>query len=185
MFPTCTEHIYMFVKDPIPAIRKILIEAQSKTGLTAKEINESLGVKSNGGGMWSIWTGRNVCEQLPTKEQWKRLSSILGLAIPYSNFAQTFNAQPGHTDVWTDIDFYSERRIHPTQKPESLIERIVLASSNPGDSVLDPFAGAGTVSVVCHRLGRECVAYEIDEEYHHEAMSRLFGAQEKQLNAEV
>ena len=45
--------------------------------VTAKEINEMLGVKSNGGGMWSIYTGKNVCKQLPTEELWGKLQKIL------------------------------------------------------------------------------------------------------------
>ncbi len=51
---------------------------------------------------------------------------------------------------------------HPTQKPEALLTRIILASSNPGDLVLDPFAGSGTSAVACARLGRRFVGFEED-----------------------
>ena len=77
---------------------------------TAKEINEKLGVKSNGGGMWSIYTGKNVCKQLPTEELWNKLQQILQFDLPYSKICQTYNAQLGITDVWDDISFYSEDR---------------------------------------------------------------------------
>jgi site-specific DNA-methyltransferase (adenine-specific) len=54
---------------------------------------------------------------------------------------------------------------HPTQKPEALLERIVLASTNPGDLVLDPFCGSGTTGVACARHGRGFVGFELDEKY--------------------
>lgn len=52
----------------------------------------------------------------------------------------------------------AERLGYPTQKPEALLERIVRASSNPGDTVLDPFCGSGTTPAVAQRLGRRWVA---------------------------
>lgn len=51
---------------------------------------------------------------------------------------------------------------HPTQKPVALVERCLLASSNAGDLVLDPFLGAGTTAVAAARLGRKCVGIELD-----------------------
>jgi site-specific DNA-methyltransferase (adenine-specific) len=51
---------------------------------------------------------------------------------------------------------------HPTQKPVALLERILLAASQPGDWVLDPFLGSGTTAVVCAQLGRACVGIETD-----------------------
>ena len=66
-----------------------------------------------------------------------------------------------------------ENTPHPTQKPEALIERIILASSNPGDRVLDLFSGSGTTSVVAKRLGREFVGIEMNEEYVRYGMKRL------------
>lgn len=54
---------------------------------------------------------------------------------------------------------------HPTQKPEALIERIILASSNEGDIVLDPFSGSFTTSAVAVRLGRKAIGIELNQEY--------------------
>jgi site-specific DNA-methyltransferase (adenine-specific) len=54
---------------------------------------------------------------------------------------------------------------HPTQKPEALLERIILASSNPGDLVIDPFAGTFTASAVAQRLGRRSIGVEANEDY--------------------
>lgn len=68
-------------------------------------------------------------------------------------------------DIWVDIDRINpkaaERLGYPTQKPESLLERIIRASSNPGDVVLDPFCGCGTTVAVAERLHREWIGIDI------------------------
>lgn len=65
---------------------------------------------------------------------------------------------------------------HPTQKPEALLERIVLASTNPGDLVLDPFCGSGTTGVACARHGRGFVGFEMQRLFLSLAVSRLSDA---------
>jgi site-specific DNA-methyltransferase (adenine-specific) len=62
---------------------------------------------------------------------------------------------------------------HPTQKPIALLERIILASSNVGDLVLDPFSGTFTTSYVSKQLGRQSIGIEIDEEYTKIGLRRL------------
>lgn len=174
MYPCVTESILFLIKDPIPFSKNLLREHQSKSGAKAKDINEVLGVKTNGGGMWSIYSGDNVCEQLPTEEQWKKLQDFLGFQYPYSKLAQTFNAEMGVTDVWNDIDFYSvTNRIHPTQKPLRLIDRLVRVSSNVGDTVLDPFMGSGTTAIACMCNDRHFIGFESDPEYFSGCMNRI------------
>lgn len=81
--------------------------------------------------------------------------------------------QPYHTtkvpgNVWTfpRVRYkMPEYENHPAQKPEALLERIILASSNPGELVLEPFAGTFTASAVAVRLGRAAVGIELNEEY--------------------
>jgi len=76
-------------------------------------------------------------------------------------------------DVWGDIkqltykskELVNRGALHTIQKPERLIERLVLASSSVGDIVLDPFAGVGTVAVVCKRHQRNFVAFEINPDF--------------------
>ncbi len=71
------------------------------------------------------------------------------------------------TDFWDDVDpinmVGSEREDYPTQKPEALIERVVLASSNPGDIVLDCFIGSGTAAAVAQKLGRRWIGCDINK----------------------
>jgi modification methylase len=64
-------------------------------------------------------------------------------------------------------------KLHPTQKPEALLHRVILASSNPGDLVLDPFFGTGTTGVVARRLGRRFIGIEREETYAEAARRRL------------
>ena len=70
-------------------------------------------------------------------------------------------------NLWTDIKFLSagnrERTGYPTQKPLALLERIILASSNEGDVVLDPFCGCATACVAAEKLGREWVGIDLSE----------------------
>ena len=81
------------------------------------------------------------------------------------------------SNIWTDITipFWSmpENTSHPTQKPEKLLAKIILAASNEGDVIFDPFAGVGTAGVVAKKLKRDYVMVEIDEEYCLYAEKRL------------
>lgn len=81
------------------------------------------------------------------------------------------------SNLWTDltIPFWSmpENTNHPTQKPEKLLAKIILASCPPGGMVLDPFLGSGTTSVVAKKLDRQFVGIEIDEYYACLAEKRL------------
>lgn len=95
--------------------------------------------------------------------------NIDNIRIPQKYFRKRNNmngANPG--DVWTfsHVHYCSEeRKKHPTQKPEAIIERIISASSNEGDIVLDPFVGSGTTCRVADVLGRKYIGIDINEEY--------------------
>ena len=173
IFPNVTESILFIIKDNKQFVKPFLKERQKALGLTAKQINEALGVKSNGGGMWSIYTGKNVCEQFPTEELWNKLSNILDFEMPYNKVAQTFNPQMGYTDIWTDINFYKEKHLHPTQKPLKLMRRLIEASSNEGDIVLDPFSGAGSTQLSSIQLKRHYIGIELDEGYYKIGLDRI------------
>ena len=81
-------------------------------------------------------------------------------------------------DVWLFRNVkhnHEEQTIHPCQFPEDLIARIVLASTNEGECVFDPYMGAGTVAIVARDLGRRFIGAELDPKYHDVAMRRLSG----------
>ena len=81
------------------------------------------------------------------------------------------------SNLWTDltVPFWSmpENTPHPTQKPEKLLAKIILASSNVGDVILDPFLGSGTTAVVAKKLSRKYVGIEMERAYCLLALKRL------------
>lgn len=84
----------------------------------------------------------------------------------YRSVNNMTGANPG--DVWqfSHVHYCSdEREQHPTQKPEALLERIILASSHPGDVVLDPFVGSGTTCKVADVLDRKWIGIDINPDY--------------------
>lgn len=91
------------------------------------------------------------------------------------NPPQPYNTEKVPGNVWdfSRVRFkMDEYENHPTQKPEALIERIVKASSNPGDIVLDPFSGSFTTSAVAVRLGRVSIGIDLNEEYYEIGLRR-------------
>ena len=84
------------------------------------------------------------------------------------------------SNLWTDISvpFWSmpENTDHPTQKPEKLIAKLVLASSREGDMIFDPFLGSGTTAVVAEKLNRNFLGIELNQEYCCWALKRIDNA---------
>lgn len=91
------------------------------------------------------------------------------------NPPQPYGSQKVPGNVWdfSRVRFkMDEYENHPTQKPEALLERIIKASSNPGDVVLDPFSGSFTTSAVAVRLGRVSIGIDMNEEYYEMGLRR-------------
>jgi len=119
--------------------------------------------------------------QLVELEHRKRVENVPSVKNgPYKKTAFNPNGKnPG--DVWGDIkqltyrskELVSREYLNTIQKPEKLMERLVLASSNPGDVVFDPFVGTGTVPVVCKKHGRKFFGCEIDAKLANIAKQRL------------
>jgi site-specific DNA-methyltransferase (adenine-specific) len=88
------------------------------------------------------------------------------------------------SNLWTDISIpfwsMSENTVHPTQKPEKLLAKLILASSKPGDVVFDPFLGVGTTSVTAKKLARQYVGIEKEQYYCCLAEKRLQQAEYNQ-----
>jgi site-specific DNA-methyltransferase (adenine-specific) len=93
----------------------------------------------------------------------------------YADMRKTNNGKQ-MKDVWSFTAPRAAEKLlgkHPTQKPIVLLERIILAASNHGDLVLDPFLGSGTTAIACASLGRKCVGMESDVGHLNLARSRL------------
>ena len=86
--------------------------------------------------------------------------------------AKELNEGKQMRNLWT---ITAKRHItkHPTEKPEELLERIILLGSKNGDTILDPFMGSGTTGVVAQKLGRKFIGIEIDDEFFNIAENRI------------
>lgn len=85
----------------------------------------------------------------------------------------------GSAALWTYGVCKVDRPDHPCPKPESLMDRLVRDFTNPGELILDPFAGSGTTGVACIRQGRRFIGWERDAKYHAIATRRLAGTREQ------
>jgi adenine-specific DNA-methyltransferase len=115
-----------------------------------------------------------VPQKYPDKKHWKgaRAGELSG---------DPLGKNPG--DVWAFRNVrhnHEEHTVHPAQFPCDLVERIVLSTTEPGDVVLDPYMGVGTVALVCRRTGRHFVGAEIDAGYVAVARQRLSGEPDAQ-----
>lgn len=98
----------------------------------------------------------------------------------YFNYSLMKNINNGKQmkDVWLiNLPRKNEKNCgkHPTQKPEALLERIILASTKEGDLILDPFSGSGTTGVVARNLNRKYIGIEQEQEYIELTKKRLGG----------
>ena len=92
----------------------------------------------------------------------------------YRSINNMRGANPGNVWEFSHVHYCNKnRKQHPTQKPEGLYERMILASSNENDTILDPFAGSGTALRVCQQTKRNCIGIEINPEYIETIQKRL------------
>ena len=176
MFPTTTESIFYFTFDSIPEIKKLLNQKKKEAQMTATEINTYLGKASNGGGTWSGIAGpKQKTPVQPTREDWDKLSTLFGGLPPYDDMVYKFNLPFGLTEVWNDISFHFKKgtKLHTTQKPEQLIDRLIECCSDEGDFIVDCFLGSGTTAACAKKLGRSYGGCELDSEYYTKSVTRL------------
>lgn len=118
-----------------------------------------------------IWGG-NYFALPPTRcfNVWRKLTIGEGFTMAMCEYAWTSyrtNAK------WWEFAPQDAARFHPTQKPVGLICRQLEEYTRPGDLILDPYSGSGTVAVACHLTGRRFIAVERDEGYHRKSVERL------------
>lgn len=169
----CTEYVFVATKFQREYVKSLLKSKQTSIGFSSKQINELLGVKSNGGGMWSIYTGKNVCEQVPTREKWNIFREKLGIDIKYDTFEEVFNNDLGLSNVLKGINFNFKGRQHPTQKPLEIMEYLISRYSRVGDKILDMFMGSGSTGVACLNTNRKFTGIEKVEEYFNIGVNRI------------
>ncbi len=141
----------------------------------------SVGCALKKAGLWIvndvIWFKRNappirVCNRLAPSTELIWIAAKSKKYLFNYAYAKAINGDKQMRNLW---DIKAERHIteHPTEKPETLMERIINIGSNPGDIVMDPFMGSGTTGAVAKKLGRAFIGFEIDKQYHNIAKERI------------
>jgi len=163
-----------FIFEPL---RAYLEGERDRAGVSREDVNEWLGFRRMGGMAGRHYFSRSQwC--LPTPEHYHKMRECFhvlneggeylrrdyeDLRRDYEDLRYTFNNPGKVSSVWQIPPAPSNG--HPTPKPEALLERIILATSNEGDVVLDPFMGSGTTGAVAARLGREFTGIDISEKW--------------------
>ena len=196
-FAPCTERILMYSNDQynltqcVFNIRDYIREEiqKAKGKISFKEINQTLGTATNGGGVASACLSLNKSEPaMMTKEMYQKLQKWChpylrreyeDLRREYEDLRRPFDNFNNFCDVIHLPNYDGGKYKHPTIKPEALTRALMLTCSRPNDLVLVPFAGSGTECVVSKKENREFIGFEIDEKYHAVAMERLSDQEEK------
>ncbi|MGA2334665.1 MAG: DNA methyltransferase [Terriglobales bacterium] len=153
---------------------------RKKVGMSAHELAGLIGAYGNinhGGAVCNWEAGRNI----PSREQYRKIcDAIVGTGKvksmpPYENAVRPFvmDGSKEFTDVWNFQSVRPYKGKHPAEKPASMLEHVIEASSYPGDIVLDCFAGSGSTALAALKLGRRTVALEIDPQWAAEIVARV------------
>lgn len=165
---------------------QFLREVRKKSGLSGHQLTEMTGAygKVNHGGAVSNWeTGRNI----PSREQYEKIcDAILSTGKvefmpPYEDAIRVFrmDGTKEFTDVWNFPSVRPYKGKHPAEKPASMLEHAIEATTFPGDIVLDCFAGSGSTALASLSLGRRALAMEIEPQWVEYIGSRLDAAKVK------
>ena len=159
------EHIFNLVYDPYT--NEYIEKYFRHTDKKGRFLDRDLSAKGlQGGGYDYDWKGKfgNWRCPIATMKKYEIEDRIYYTSNGTPRYKQYLDEMPGvpAQDIWTNIYAVNsqakERIDYPTQKPEALLERIILSSSNQGDLVLDCFAGSGTTAAVAEKLGRRWIA---------------------------
>lgn len=135
---------------------------EKRTELKVKQTTISSEIKSKTGGMTGWYSNLETGKNYPTTETIVPITKHLGLT--YDDIVPKFNNQKTHHSVW-NYDMAKRTPIHLTPKPIDLLKNIILHTTDEGDTVLDCFAGTGSMGVACKELNRKCVLIEKDSSY--------------------
>lgn len=185
------DNIHKFNEDWIRQCNRVLSDTGTIWISGTLHNHPSVGVILKKMGLWIIndviWFKRNATPLL-SKNRLAPSTELIWVASKskkyYFNYdlAKQINGGKQMKNLW-EINAEKHKTIHPTEKPESLMERIILIASREGQTILDPFMGSGTTGVVAKRLKRNFIGYEIDEKYFEIAKARI-GAEEPIKNLE-
>lgn len=175
------DDIYFFNEKWIKECIRILSEEGTIWISGTLHNHPSIGVILKKLGLWIIndviWYKRNSTPLL-SKNRLAPSTELIWVASKTKKYffnydlAKQLNGGKQMKNLW-EIKAEKHKTIHPTEKPETLLERIILIASKEGDTVLDPFMGSGTTGVVAKRLKRNFIGFEIDTQYFEIAKKRI------------
>lgn len=158
-------------------LRNYFMEQLTTCGFSVKEIEALIPNRSA-----HHWFRYSSDYRIPTEQNYKRLQEITGcFQKPYSEIRQMFSREKNNLCTFnsgvleSDILYgkLSEKRVHPTQKPVVLLEQLLLAYSNEGDTILDNCMGSGSTGVACVNTNRNFIGIELDKHYFEVAEKRI------------
>ena len=160
-------------------LRRYFANELKKSGMTVREIEKAIPNYSA-----HHWFRFSSDYRIPTQENYKRLQEITGVFDrPYCDVKSQFCLEKNNLCTFngngqSDVLNYklSEERVHPTQKPISLLGHLIKTYSNEGEIVLDNCMGSGSPGVACANTGRSFIGIEIDENYFNIAKERIEAA---------
>jgi len=181
-FQVMAEYLIYHAGDGVGwSTQEYLASEWKRAGLTFEDARQAVKCAPSSG-LPSHWFTRSQWA-LPTEERYNQLRAYANthnhdgeyLRREYEDLRYTFNNPGKVSSVWQIPP--AKRNGHLTPKPEALLERIILATSNERDTVLDPMMGSGTALAVAARLGRSGIGCEINKRYFEMARKRIEQAQ--------
>ncbi len=168
-----SEDCYFYVREGGPAAYRLLVGAMTERDSRRDKQVHGLLFDYPDNGRVRHWR-RDWSAGRPSREQWEAIWPTFGAPyyLTYDDVAYHFALPQGVTDVWSGLPVSRPGR-HGCAKRDDHIERIVKASSRPGDRVLEPFGGGAPVLRACKKLGRSCDSIERDPEWHKRALAGI------------
>ena len=119
-----------------------------------------------------IWGGNYMTEHLTPSSCWLLWDKGFSEDVTFAQFEMAWTSFKSSAKKY-DKHPNQLNRIHPTQKPTSLYEWILMRYAKKGDKILDTHLGSGSIAIACHNLGYDLTACELDKEYYDAAMKRI------------
>jgi site-specific DNA-methyltransferase (adenine-specific) len=163
-------------------LRAYLDSERRRAGMSKAEVNAACGFAPISGAMASRHYFSTSQWQLPTREHYQAMQQLFNknghtdyLRREYEDLRRPFalSADVPYTDVWTFATVQASPGKHPCEKPLGLLRHIITASSRPGDTVLDCFAGSGSTLDAARQCGRQAIGIEQDARWWRRACQRL------------
>ena len=119
-----------------------------------------------------IWGGNYMTQHLSPSSCWLLWDKGFSEDVTFAQFEMAWTSFKSSTKKY-DKHPNQLNRIHPTQKPTSLYEWILMRYAKQGDNILDTHLGSGSIAIACHNLGYDLEGYELDKDYYDNALKRI------------